>query len=69
MKKNYVFTGVTGYCLTGATNKREYKIDRVLCNEHSSYINWVEDADISEHSVSIKELLDVYFEKLERENG
>ena len=75
MKKNYSFTGITGYQLKGVTEKKSYKIDKVYCNEFSSYINWEEWNDDDEysdtinHSVSINDLIEAYREKLERENG
>lgn len=61
MKKNYVFSGTTGYSLAGTntrhqsiyptlypsnnrkrgTTKMKYETDKILCNKHSSYANWL----------------------------
>ena len=73
MKKNFLVSGIKGDGLKGFTGKKSYNVDRVNCNECSTYINWVEWADDDdesvERSVTIAELLEAYFEKLERENG
>ena len=73
MKKNFLFSGIKGEGLKGFTGKKSYNVDRVNCNEHSTYIEWVEWADDDDEcvncSVSLAELLEAYFEKLERENG
>ena len=72
MKKNFLVGGIKGEFVTGFTGKRSYKLDRVNCNEKSTYVEWVEwindDDEGVNFSVSIAELIEAYQEKLEKEN-
>lgn len=64
-------SGIKGE-VTGFTEKKCYKLDKVSCNEYSTYVEWVEWVDDDDEgvncSVSIRELIEAYQEKLEKEN-
>ena len=72
MKKNFLVSGIKGEFVTGFTGKKSYKLDKVSCNETSTYVEWVEwindDDEGVNCSVSIAELIEAYQEKLEKEN-
>ena len=73
MKKNFLVSGIKGEGLKGFTGKKSYNVDRVNCNECSTYVEWVEwfgdDDEGVNCSVNLAELIEAYQEKLEKENN